>query len=256
MTSAPTQREHGYARYKLDGCRCYVCGLANATYYEARERAIMYGTWQPYVSAQPVREHLLRLRACGMGLRRVSAVAKVDRKRLQAILTGRPERGTPPQEKVRPALAAAVLAVEPTLENLGGCTVIDATGTRRRLQALVASGWPQTRLARRLGWTDTNFAVLIRADHIIVRTALAVRALYDVLWNQDPRAHGVNNQAYSRAVNSGAAHAWPPPLAWDDELIDLPGAKPRGAAVLSRVPAIADGALASLAPAEAVTCSA
>ncbi|WP_435058394.1 hypothetical protein [Streptomyces sp. bgisy060] len=222
--SGRTEREHGYARYKLDGCRCYTCGFANAAYYEARERAIMYGTWQPFTAAAPVREHLLRLRSCDMGLRRVAAVAGVDRQRLQAVLTGRPERGTPPQAKVRPALAAAVLAVEPTLDNLGGSTVIAAVGTHRRLQALVARGWPQAQLARRLGWTEANFSALLRQDHVIVRTALAVRALYEQLWDQDPRQHGVDNQAYSRATNHALARNWAPPAAWDDDTIDDPDA--------------------------------
>jgi hypothetical protein len=226
--SPRAQREHGYVRYKLDGCRCYVCGLANATYCEARARAIAYGTWQPFVPAQPVREHLLRLRNCGMGLRQVAEAAKVSRSRLKAILTGRTERGTPPQERVRPALAVAVLAVEPVLENLGGATVIGACGTLRRLRALVAIGWPQARLAARMGWTAQNFSVLMRSDRVIVRTALTVRALYDELWDQDPRQHGVDNQAYSRALNTATANEWAPPAAWDDEAIDLPDAKPRG----------------------------
>ncbi|MEJ8654633.1 hypothetical protein WKI65_43035 [Streptomyces sp. MS1.AVA.3] len=241
--SGQTEREHGYARYKLDGCRCYTCGFANASYYEARERAIMYGTWQPFTAAAPVREHLLRLRDCNMGLRRVAAVAGVDRKRLQAVLTGRPERGTPPQAKVRPALAAAVLAVEPTLENLGSSTVVAAIGTLRRLQALVARGWPQAQLATRLGWTDANFSALLRGDRVIVRTALAVRALYDQIWDQAPRQHGVTNQAYSRALNVARCNGWSPPTAWDDETIDLPSAKPRGADVVSPFAAPADHAL-------------
>ncbi|PZT71440.1 hypothetical protein [Streptomyces sp. AC1-42T] len=239
------EREHGYARYKMDGCRCYTCGFANATYCEARQRSIMYGTWQPFVDAGPVREHLLRLRNADMGLRRVAAVAGVDRQRLLAILNGRPERGTPPQEKVRPALAAAVLAVEPTWENLGGTTVISAIGTHRRLQALGARGWPQAQLARQLGWTDQNFSALLRQDHVIVRTALAVRALYGQLWYQDPRQHGVDNQAYSRALNAARSKGWSPPAAWDDEALDLPGATPYGADVQSPFDAPAQSARSS-----------
>jgi hypothetical protein len=219
-------RPHGYARYKLNGCRCYVCGFANASYYEARARAIAYGTWQPWVDAQPVREHLLQLRECGLGLRRVAEAAKVDRKRLQAILTGRPERGTGPQEKVRPALAAAVLSVEPTLDKIGPCTVIDATGTHRRLQALVTAGWPQSRLAAGLGMQPGNFWTLLHEPRLIVRTARAVQALYDELWRADPRKHGVDNQAYSRAVNHARAHKWAPVGAWDDDTIDDPASEP------------------------------
>ncbi|MGW5852136.1 hypothetical protein ACWFQ8_30025 [Streptomyces sp. NPDC055254] len=224
-----SDRDHGYARYKLDGCRCYTCGYAAAAYRDARERAIAYGTWQPWTDAVPVREHLRRLQSCGLGLRRIAELAKVDRKRLQAVLTGRPERGTGPQEQVRPALAAAVLAVEASLENLAPSTSVNAVGTRRRLQALVARGWPQARLAARLGWTPANFSTLIRADRTLVRTALAVRDLYAAVSGQDPRAHGVDNQAFSRARNAAAASSWPPPAAWDDETIDDPAVSERAA---------------------------
>ncbi|MFD0358406.1 hypothetical protein ACFVHW_32440 [Streptomyces sp. NPDC127110] len=217
-----TDRAHGYARYKLDGCRCYTCGYAVAVYNEARLRAIAYGTWQPWTDAAPVREHLVRLQSCGMGLRQVAALAGVDRRRLQAVLSGRPERGTGPQGQVRPALAVAVLAVEASLENLAPSSLVHAAGTRRRLQALVACGWPQARLAARLGWTPGNFGVLIRADRVTVRTALAVRALYGELSGQNPRELGVDNQAYSRARNAAAAASWPPPAAWDEDTIDDP----------------------------------
>ncbi|WP_039942930.1 hypothetical protein, partial [Streptomyces himastatinicus] len=63
------QRDHGYARYKLDGCRCYRCGWAKAQYDDAREQAMRRGQWQPFMDAEPVRTHLRQLQACGLGLR-------------------------------------------------------------------------------------------------------------------------------------------------------------------------------------------
>ncbi|MEU9498200.1 hypothetical protein [Streptomyces sp. NPDC048196] len=225
--SAPAStRPHGYARYRLDGCRCYVCGYARAQYDDNRTRAIAYGTWQPWVDAEPVRHHIRYLQSCDMGLRVIATAADVDRKRLQGIVTGRPERGTGPQAHVRPALAAAVLAVEPTLDNLGAATVINATGTTRRLQALGAAGWPQHHLAVRLGMSDGNFGATLRRDRVIVRTARAVRGLYDELWRADPREHGVDSQAYSRARNHAAAERWAPVGTWDDDTIDDPAAFP------------------------------
>ncbi|GGU61935.1 helix-turn-helix domain-containing protein [Streptomyces lavendofoliae] len=221
-----SERDHGYARYKLDGCRCYRCGFAVSQYNAARERAIAYGTWAPYVDAETVRQHLRNLQACGAGLRSVAAASGVDRKRLQAILTGRPERRTGPQERVRPALATAVLAVEPTLEVLGAATVINAVGTHRRLQALVYAGWPQHHLAAALGWTDVNFSALLRRQQVTVRTARAVRDLYDQRWKSDPREHGVDAQAYSRARNHARRLNWQPVGAWDDDTIDEAGAEP------------------------------
>ncbi|HEX5200913.1 MAG TPA: hypothetical protein VFW27_13360 [Actinoplanes sp.] len=68
MTSS---RPHGYARYKLDGCRCYVCGWARSTYEQNRQKQIIAGTWKPWVQAGPARAHLVKLKAAGVGERRV-----------------------------------------------------------------------------------------------------------------------------------------------------------------------------------------
>lgn len=234
-------RPHGYARYKLDGCRCYTCGAAASAYNMNRERAIAYGRWQPYVDAEPVREHIRALQSCGLGLRRIADAAGVDRKRLQAIITGRPERGTGPQERVRPQLANAVLAVEPTLDLLGGKTVIDATGTKRRLQALVTIGWSQAKLADRLGWTPANFSALLRREQTIASTARLVRGLYDELWDQAPPEDNHRDRiAASRARNHARVNGWAPPAAWDDDRIDDPAAAPEVGEVVPRAQAMAE----------------
>jgi transcriptional regulator with XRE-family HTH domain len=239
-----SDRPHGtYARYKLDGCRCYPCAAAASTYNTQRERAIAYGRWTPYVDAAPVREHIRTLQGCGVGLRTIAAAAGVDRKRLQAILNGRPGRGTPPQPKVRPATAAAILAVEPALDLLPAKTVIDGGGTRRRLQALVTLGWSQAKLADRLGWTPTNLGTLLRGDRTTAATARKVRALYDELWNQaPPEATHREKIAASRARNHAQKLGWAPPLAWDDDDIDDPSAVPNVGAKASRREALAENA--------------
>jgi hypothetical protein len=221
-----TERPHGYARYKLDGCRCYTCGWAVAQYNDARDHAIRRGTWHPWTDAEPVRQHIAQLRACGMGLRAIATAAGIDRKRLQALTVGRTERGTGPQEKVRPALAAAVLKVEPTLDTLAAKTPIDATGTRRRLQALVAVGWPQHHLAVELGMTPGNFGPTLTREQVIVRTVRAVRAVYDRLWTADPTEYGATPAGVTRARQHAAARRWAPVGAWDDDVIDDPAACP------------------------------
>lgn len=215
-------RPHGYARYRLDGCRCYTCGYARAVYEDRRQRAIAYGVWQPYVDAAPVREHVRDLQSCGLGLRRIAEVAGVDRKRLQALMSGRPERGTGPQKKIRPALAAAILAVEPTFDLLPAKTVIDGAGSRRRLQALVTVGWSQSKLAARLGTTLDTFRKLVSGGKTTAATARAVRALYADLWDQAPPEDTHRDRiAASRARNHAKTRGWLPPAAWDDDLIDL-----------------------------------
>lgn len=219
-------RPHGYARYRLDGCRCYTCAAARSRYDENRTKAITASTWQPWVDAEPVRAHIRALQDCGMGLRAIASCAGVDRKRLQAVLNGRSERGTGPQEKVRPALAAAVLAVEPTLENLAPSTLINPAGTRRRVQALVAAGWPQQHLAAQLGMTPSNFGAMVNREHVLVRRALAVRDLYDQLWRANPLEYGATEAGVTRARRHAAANGWAPVGAWDDDRIDDPQAYP------------------------------
>jgi len=221
-----TERPHGYARYQCDGCRCYECGFAYSVYRENRTKAITAGTWQPWVDAEPVRVHVEFLQTCLMGLRSIAAAANVDRQRLVAIVNGRPGRGTGPQAKVRPALAAAVLAVEPTLDNLGPNTVIGATGTTRRLRALVAGGWPHQHLAEELGWTPGNFSSLIAATSVTVRTARLVVATYDRLWNVDPATHGATARFIAEAKARAIEARWAPVGAWDDDTIDDPAAFP------------------------------
>lgn len=223
---AAGEREHGYARYRLDGCRCYVCGYARAQYDDNRNRAIAYGTWQPWVDAEPVRVHIRHLQSCGMGLRTIAALAGVDRKRLQGVLSGRPDRGTGPQQEVRPAIASAVLAVEPTLENLAPSTLISPLGTRRRVQALVAVGWPQGHLAAHLGMLASNFGTMLKGEHVLVRRALAVRSMYDALWRVDPSEHGASVAGMTRARRYAAERQWAPTGAWDDDTIDDPAAFP------------------------------
>lgn len=221
-----SDRDHGYARYKLDNCRCYVCGYANHTYCQARERAIAYGTWQPYVDAEPARQHVRNLQACGLGTRRIAELAGIERKRITDLVNGRTERGRHYQTKIRPDTAAKLLAIEPTLDNLGSATVIDGTGTRRRIQALIAAGWPQAHLATRLGMTGGNFGRILKDPRVTVRTARAVRALYDQLWRANPLEHGAAPCGITRAKRYAADRNWAPAGAWDDDTIDDPAAQP------------------------------
>lgn len=222
-----SNRQHGtYVKYKLDCCRCYQCGYAASQYAANRNRAIAYGTWQPYVDAAPARLHVQALMEFGIGWKRIAAIAGVPTGVLTKLLYGDPQRGLAPFKQIRPKNATALLKVEPTMGNLGSVAAIDATGTRRRLQALVASGWPQARLAARLNMTPGNFSGTMRRPQVTVRTARLAAALYDELWREDPRAHGVDNQAYSRARNHASTRAWAPVGAWDDDTIDDPQAQP------------------------------
>ena len=107
----------------------------------------------------------------------------------------------------------------------------DATGTKRRVQALMAAGWPLARQAVLLGRDDTNFWKTLHARRVTPKTARAVAALYDQIWDRPPPlANKWEKSASTCARKQAAAAGWPPPLAWDDDpgphCIDDPAASP------------------------------
>lgn len=222
-----SHREHGTrAKYVVEKCRCGPCKQANRQEDNHRARMEAYGRWQPYVDAEPVRQHVKALQAYGLGWKRIAVLAGVSNGAMSKLLYGLPAKGRGPSKGVRPETAAKILAVEATPANLGGSTSVDAIGTRRRLQALVAGGWPQAQLARRLVMEPGNFGLLLREERVYAATARAVTALYEELWRADPAAHGVHPQGISRARNQARANGWAPVGAWDDDHIDDPQAHP------------------------------
>lgn len=221
-----TPRPHGNAKYHLERCRCYTCCHAASQYDINRRRAIAYGRWQPFVDAEPVRQHVRALGEFGIGWMRVAKLAGVSTGGVSKLLYGDGPRGLPPTRKVRPETALKLLAVEPTLDNLGDRTAVDGTGTRRRLQALVAKGWPQAELARRMGMDRANFGRTIVSDLVEVATLKTARRLYDDLWSVDPVDAGVPAHRAAAAQRIAATRGWAPVGAWDDDRIDDPAAFP------------------------------
>lgn len=101
----------------------------------------------------------------------------------------------------------------------GGPMTIDSTGVRRRLQALTAVGWRYGDVGQRLGVHTSLVGRLAITDRPVLRdTAAAIAAVYDEL-SMTP---GPSRRNRALALNRG----WAPPLAWDDESIDDPSARP------------------------------
>lgn len=178
------------------------------------------------MDADPVREHVNELREFGIGWMRIADAAGVPRTVVGSLLYGRKNR--PPNRRVRPATAEKLMAVTPSMDLLPDGAWIDGTGTRRRVQALAARGWPLAWLERRLGLARKALsAVLRRRDRVTARTARAVRDLYDELWDQEPpTGDRWQKTAVATMRRYAADQGWVPPLAWDDDAIDDPDAGP------------------------------
>lgn len=162
-----------------------------------------------------------------MGLKRIVAVSAISQGLLWKLIYGkrRPDGTRVPSQRIRPATQAAILAIR--LDLAGGARV-DSVGTKRRLQALVAIGWSQSKLATRLGILPSNFGPLIHERTTVTVThAKAVTALYDQLWDQvPPHEEWRDHIAYTRALNYATSYDWFVPLAWDEDDLDNPDAQP------------------------------
>ncbi|WP_017602227.1 hypothetical protein [Nocardiopsis lucentensis] len=212
---------HGTRARYVTGCGCAPCKAANRTYENHRNRQALYGRpTTDLVDAEPVREHVRALIAAGMGTRTIAAAAGTTRQHVTALLNGRPHRGTPPTRRMDPARAAALLAVT------AAPRLVCSDGSRRRIDALGAIGWTRTRLAARLGTTVQNLSWSLRRPQVTADTAEKIRVLYEELWNQPPTASSRFEQAgITRALARAEQLGHPPPVGWDDDLIDLPEAE-------------------------------
>lgn len=232
------QHVHGTrTAYVVDKCRCRPCTDAAAKVQRERERAKLYGRYDSgRVDAQPVREHLTALMEYGIGLKRIATIAGVSNATLGKILYGDPSRNIAPRARTEKHVADGVLKIRPSIDHLGKTVSVDATGTRRRIQALVAIGWSQARIGALLGTDPQNFNRTIRNERVHADTARKVKALYEQLWNQ-PQAGTEQRSRISanRSRNYAKAHGWLPPMAWDDETIDDPAVGP---AVFTETPMV------------------
>jgi hypothetical protein len=216
-THPQARHRHGTrAAYVRDRCRCTDCTAANTAASRTATRERIYGRWHPYVDAGPVREHIAALRGAGIGVERIADLAGLSVSHIRQL--DEPGRSTTPAvQRVRPSTAGRVLGVR--LDNVSRApgSRVGATGTRRRLQALMATGWAPELLAAHLGRRPNSLCRSMTGRSVTARTAHEVVSLYEQLWNTSPpQTTSEQRGAADAAKAHAAAKGWLPPLAWDD----------------------------------------
>lgn len=164
-----------------------------------------------YVDAVPVAEHLRKLIGLGWAPTAAAQTAGVSHRTATQLLAGRWSR-------VRASTARAILAVPlaPVESNLS----VDATGTRRRVEALGRMGWTARTVSEAVGLQPGSLSKILWRGTVSYATAHRIAEFYE---RNSDRFGG--NRTWARKA---AAFGYAPPAAWDDDTIDDPRAKPQG----------------------------
>ena len=173
----------------------------------------------PATGPGPARAHVRRLRRDGRTYRAIAAAAGLDRATVSDLDRGRrrPNRGT----------TAAVLAVTSNSVPRGR---VDAGGTRLRLRALHVMGHGSARIGRALGVREMTIRQIVRGDTRTVSPKLRnkVTGLYDAWWDKRAPARTPFDRAAATAARKRAITGnWCAAAALDDDLLDVPGYRPR-----------------------------
>lgn len=197
-----------YAHKRASEPPCEPCHRAyrrwNKAWKVERER-----TGPRMIDATPVRTHIAQLLAGGMSLRGIGKAAGVSASTLANLTT----RGD--QRTVSKATAIKVLAVtgpDFTRQTPDDEGFVPKAGAVRRIRALLAIGWTHAHMRSESG-VLTHVLVAQSGTWITVRNHVRIAQMYDRL-SMTP---GPSNRTRKRA----AALGYLPPLAWDDDAIDL-----------------------------------
>lgn len=207
-------------------CRRPECVDRYRTWQRDRLRAKADGTWQPFIDSTPVRQHLHKLYTAGYTTHRIHELTGIDWNTIRLYTQPDLKRGRGMFRRTTPETQAKILAIQPD-PTLSGR--VEPTGTRRRIQALSAIGWPLKELGPHINLQPDNVRrILKRGQTVHGTTAQAVAAAYGHLRNGDPRKRGVTQIGYTRAIRNAKQQRWAPPKYWDQypDAIDDPDFEP------------------------------
>lgn len=194
-------------------CRLPECVERYNARNRERLRARQLGTYNQLIDAEPARRHILRLQAADMSFDAIAVAAGLTTQSILEFVRSLPAQGRGRRRRTTPATEAKILAVTPGDRTTGR---IDATGTRRRVQALAALGWPARHIAMHAGLQTANAHHLEGRARVYVSTANAIAKTYDELRRLRPERHGVTKSHAQRTRNAAARNHWAPPKYWDD----------------------------------------
>ncbi|MFC8704149.1 hypothetical protein ACFUIV_18435 [Streptomyces anulatus] len=199
---------------RREPCPCKPCRQAKLKTRKRLDVARQRGH-AARVDATTARSHLTLLRTT-MSWSKIAEATGCDPRGMQLLLRGA-------RTEINRTTHNKILAVQPAPTPSPG-VYIDATGIRRRLQALGAIGYSCIYLANRISTSDARLYLIASGKQPTVRYVLARRiiAIYEEL-SDTPAPKG---RSRTRAIRNAKAKNWASPATWDDDTIDNPQARP------------------------------
>jgi hypothetical protein len=185
------------------------------------------------VSVQPVREHILKLRAAGGTYESIGLAAGTGAMTVHCIANAN-------RPKVHAEVARRLLAVSETDVRSDQPS---PGGVMWRLRALVAMGHTCSRMAAATGIPPGMLRRIVRGEARTVSPELkqVVTALFDTWWDKTPpRRTRREELAADNALKRAAFNDWPCPAGLDEDELDRPGYQPQCGWRYARGAGIAD----------------
>jgi hypothetical protein len=171
------------------------------------------------VNAQPVREHVLKLRAAGGTYQAIARAAGTGAMTVHGIANAR--RPSVQAHVARRLLAiteADIHAIRPP-----------PTEIMWRLRSLIAMGHSCSRMGAATGIPPATLRRIVRGDAVTISPQLrqAVTTLFDAWWDKTPPQRTRQEKLAARtAVKRAELNNWPCPAGLDEDQLGQPGYRP------------------------------
>lgn len=221
------RHKHGTTTaYNKDKCRCDDCRRVHARKLKEYQLRKHHGMSNTRRDAADVIEHMDTLKKHGYRPIEIARDAGLSEMTVHRIY----REGRCSEKTARRVLAVEIPATPITSFDSWR---VDVHGTRLRLQALHAIGYPIKTLGKSIDMKENGVHRIINPEvyqanrYVTTEVRRRVIALYDYSWDKPPKGDTpMQQRAIDNSIRSAAEKGWVPPFGLDEDRIDDPTYRP------------------------------
>lgn len=181
-------------------------------------------TYEFWVPAAPVREHVNKLRAFGIGQRQIALLANVPYQCVKELVGGNTNTRGQATQRITNGAARRLLAVEMKYENVADNKTIPSKASVRRIQALCAIGYSLNWQADKLKTHPQTLLFALRRDRITNGMAKKVETLFNAYaFTPKVGKSKIERRGIAKTKNHAKRNGWVGAAFWENiELDDAP----------------------------------